>query len=283
MRTDRHARPSIPGSVRHGADGARPLETEAYLRRIGYVGPLTPTVATLEALQRAHLQAVPFEALDCYLGLPIVLEPQALFDKIVVRGRGGFCYELNGLFAELLMALGFRVKRLAARPFTESGLAPPFAHLALLVELDRRWLADVGFGYFSPAPLDLDDRSIQVVDGRRFLVTEEDGGLVAEEQGMSARWGRRHFGYWFTLEPHELAEYAEQCRIYSTDPESGFVRRATASLAFPDGWVTVRRDAVIGGRGGVRLDRPILDDADWRRSLHDLLGIEVPAPPSVSR
>ena len=250
------------------------LDVERYLHRIGYKGPQIPTRETLFALQRAHLLAVPFEALDCHLGVPVRLETDALFDKIVARHRGGFCYELNGLFFELLVALGFRVHRLAARPFTENGvdgLAPPFAHLALLVELERRWLTDVGFGFFSRAPLDVDRRSDQVVDGRRYRVVGERGELAAEDRGMTSRWG-----YAFDLAAHELDEFAEQCRAYSTDPSSGFVRRATVSRAFPDGWVTVTRERVIGGRAGERLDRLITGDADWRATLRSLLGVEVP-------
>jgi N-hydroxyarylamine O-acetyltransferase len=248
------------------------FEVEGYLARIGYTGSTTPNQETLFAIQRAHLLAVPFEALDCYLGVPIRLERDALFDKVVTRRRGGFCYELNGLFGELLLALGFRVTRLAARPFTADGLAPPFAHLALLVELERRWLTDVGFGYFTLAPLDIDEPSIQMHEGRRFRVADEDGALVAEELGMKSRWGYR-----FTLEPHELGDYAEQCRVYSTDPASGFVQHATVSQAYPDGWITVTREQVIGGRGRARLDRPILDDADWRRTLKDLLDVDLAA------
>jgi len=257
------------------------LDVDRYLHRIGYAGAREPTSETLFALQRAHLLAVPFEALDCHLGVPIRLETDALFEKIVVRRRGGFCYELNGLFFELLVALAFRVRRLAARPFTADGagrLAPPFAHLALLVELERRWLTDVGFGFFSRAPLDVDLRSDQVVDGRRYRVVEEGSGLVAEDRGMASRWG-----YAFDLSGHELDEFAGQCRIYSTDPESGFVRRATVSRAFPDGWITVTRDRVLGGRAGERLDRPIADDADWRATLRSLLDVEVPDPGAGGR
>jgi N-hydroxyarylamine O-acetyltransferase len=253
------------------------FDAGVYLKRIGYVGSTSPTTETLRALQRAHLLAVPFEALDCFLGVPIRLDRGALFDKVVLRRRGGFCYELNGLFAELLVALGFTVSRLAARPFTAEGLAPPFAHLALLVELDRRWLADVGFGYFALEPLDIDERNAQIRDERRFRVAEEEGALVAEELGMRSRWGYR-----FTLEPHGLEDYRDQCGAYSTDPASGFVRRATVSQAFTDGWVTVTRDQVIGSRGGQRLDRAIKDDADWRRTLHELFGVDFAPDGQVS-
>jgi len=89
-------------------------DVAAYLDRIGYTGELTPSEPVLRELHRAHLLAVPFENLDISRGVPIQLDYPALFGKIVTRRRGGFCYELNGLFAELLRALGFSVKLLSA-------------------------------------------------------------------------------------------------------------------------------------------------------------------------
>src|SRR4029079_10924309 len=90
------------------------MDVQAYLDRINYRGERAPTAATLRELHRTHLLAVPFENLDIHLGRPIVLDQAALFDKIVRRRRGGFCYELNGLFALLLRELGFEVTLLAA-------------------------------------------------------------------------------------------------------------------------------------------------------------------------
>src|SRR5215207_11196611 len=115
--------------------GDRPMDIQAYLRRIHYRGDLTPTATTLRELHRAHLLAVPFENLDIHLGRPIVLDQDALFDKIVTRRRGGFCYELNGLFALLLRELGFEVTLLAAGVArADGGFGPEFDHLTLLVE-----------------------------------------------------------------------------------------------------------------------------------------------------
>ncbi len=110
-----------------------------YLDRIGARRPDVPNVSALRELHRRHIEAVPFENLSIHLGEPILLVEEALVDKIVRRGRGGFCYELNGLFAVLLTSLGFDVKLLAASVFGEGGvLTPAFDHLTLLVELDER-------------------------------------------------------------------------------------------------------------------------------------------------
>src|SRR5262245_27861823 len=119
---------------------------DAYLGRIGYTGSRAPTLEVLRALHRAHLYAVPFENLDIHAGRRIVLDQDALFQKVVTHRRGGFCYELNGLFAALLRKLGFDVTLLSGRVHNDGGFGPEYDHMTLLVKLDGRWLADVGFG-----------------------------------------------------------------------------------------------------------------------------------------
>src|SRR6267378_8247006 len=121
------------------------LNTKAYLDRINYHGSLAPTAAVLRVLQVAHLLTVPFENLSIHAAQPIVLEDDALFTKIVEKRRGGFCYEANGLFAGLLRELGFDVAMLSAEVANSGGeFGPDFDHMALMVQLERRWLVDVG-------------------------------------------------------------------------------------------------------------------------------------------
>src|SRR5262245_64571627 len=112
------------------------MDRAAYLDRLAYAGSTTTTAETLAELHVAHLLAVPFENLSIHSGETIRLDPDWLFDKIVGRRRGGFCYELNGLFAELLVDLGFHVERLAARVYGAVGhLGIPFDHMALAVSI----------------------------------------------------------------------------------------------------------------------------------------------------
>jgi len=142
------------------------MNVSAYLQRLNYTGPLIPTAITLRALMQAQLLAVPFENLDIHLGQPIVPDESAFFQKIVERQRGGFCYELNGLFAALLPKLGFEVTLFSARVAGENGrFGPEFDHLTLLVQLEERWLADVGFGECFREPLRLDEPGEQVQPG----------------------------------------------------------------------------------------------------------------------
>ena len=132
----------------------RTVEIARYLERISYHGSREPILSTLQALHEAHLLAVPFENLDIALGRAIVLDEASLWTKIVEHHRGGFCYELNGLFAQLLLALGFQVDLLSAAVARETGgFGPDFDHLTLLVHLEQDWLADVGFGESFRQPL----------------------------------------------------------------------------------------------------------------------------------
>ena len=132
------------------------MNAAEYLARIGYDGPLEPSPETLAGLQRAHLLSVPFENLDIHLGRRLVLDRSANFDKIVRRRRGGWCYELNGLFSWLLEELGFRVTLLGSRVEGAAGAGQDLAHLLLLVDLDRPYIADVGFGESSLDPIALE-------------------------------------------------------------------------------------------------------------------------------
>ncbi|MEO6393687.1 MAG: arylamine N-acetyltransferase, partial [Pyrinomonadaceae bacterium] len=122
-------------------------QLDRYLTRIGYAGSTEVSPQTLRDLQLAHLYSVPFENLDISAGRYIRLDLDRLFEKIVNERRGGFCYELNGLFSAMLRSLGFSVDRLAAGVANKSGgFGPKFDHLTLLVHLPEPYLADVGFG-----------------------------------------------------------------------------------------------------------------------------------------
>ena len=134
------------------------MDVQAYLERIEYQGSLTCDHETLRQLHLSHLLHVPFENLSIHAHEPIVLNDVALFEKVVTRRRGGFCYELNGLFAALLRELGFEVSMLSAQVASDQGeFSPDFDHMTLMVGIKQaRWLADVGFGDSFIEPLALE-------------------------------------------------------------------------------------------------------------------------------
>ena len=124
------------------------VDLQAYAKRIQYDGEFTPTLDTLRALHLAHATHIPFENLDELWGRPSPLDLETLAAKLIDSGRGGYCFEQNALFAGVLEAIGFRVTRLAARVRMGSNRIGPRSHMLLAVEIDdnEKWLADVGFG-----------------------------------------------------------------------------------------------------------------------------------------
>jgi N-hydroxyarylamine O-acetyltransferase len=250
------------------------VDIQAYLDRIGYRGPLTPTAETLRALQVAHLQTVPFENLSIHARQPIVLDDESLFDKVVARRRGGFCYELNGIFAALLRALGFQITMLSAAVARADGtFGPDFDHMALLVTLDERWLADVGFGDSFRDPLRLDERGEQPEGTRTFRIDEDgDHLLLLRRDSSEEPWQPQ---YRFTLQPYEFPDYAGMCHFHQTSPESHFTRQTLCSLATPEGRVTLSGMKLITTRGGERQERNVESEEERAALLRELFGVAV--------
>ncbi len=249
------------------------MDTEAYLRRIRYDGPLAPSAETLRRLHAAHLLAVPFENLSIHAGEPIVLEDDALFDKIVGRRRGGFCYELNGLFAALLRSLGFDVAMLSAGVARDDGtFGPDFDHMALTVNLKERWLADVGFGDSFLEPLRLDERGEQRQGGDAYQIAPDGPHLILTQR--KADGGEWEPQYRFTLRPRVYDDYAEMCRHHQTSPESHFTRRRVCSRATEGGRVTLSEMRFITtSRDGGRQERTLTSQEEYAEILREHFGI----------
>lgn len=150
-----------------------------YLRRIGiYEDTLSLTKETLDRLIYAHLTHIPFENLDIYDGgRELCLAPSALFEKVVVHQRGGYCFELNALFCQLLRELGFSVYPVAARVAWRKDHFPPLSHRMSIVVIEgEKYVCDVGFGGPAPAgALALGDDAVQSICGESFSITHEAG------------------------------------------------------------------------------------------------------------
>jgi N-hydroxyarylamine O-acetyltransferase len=245
----------------------------AYLERIGYRGPLEASVETLRSLHLAHLYAVPFENLDIILGRPIALGDAELFDKIVNRRRGGFCYELNGIFSALLRGLGFRVTMLSAEVAREAGgFSPEFDHLALRVDLDKPWLVDVGFGEGFRLPLDLNDDAEQEQDGCRYRIDpiNMDGEYRVLLRRDPDGWTPQ---FRFTLRPRSLEDFGERCRFHQTSPESHFTRGRICTLATPEGRVSLSGLRLIVTTGTERTERWLAGEAEYAAVLRQTFGV----------
>ena len=248
------------------------MEVGAYLDRIGYTGGREPVAATLCELHRAHMLTVPFENLDIPLGQPIGLDLPSLYAKIVDRRRGGFCYELNGLFGWLLEQLGFRVARMSAQVFSGGRLGPPFDHLALLVELEERWLVDVGFGDSFLEALLLDSSEAVIQSGVAYRVVGEGAERTLERRRSGADWTLQ---YMFSLAPHSLEAFADQCRRTQTDPASGFTQKVTCTLPKVDGRMTLSNKRLITSSNGERTEREVTNGEEYVALLKACFGIDL--------
>ena len=249
------------------------MDVAQYLRRISYDGPLEPSRVTLRNLHRQHLYTVPFENLDIALGAPIVLEPARLYDKIVVRRRGGFCYELNGLFCELLRALGFRVSMLSAGVRRDDGgFGPEFDHMLLKVELAEPWLADVGFGESFLDPLPLAAGAQESENGHLYGLSFESGGWELYRRDSD---GTEVPLYRFLDVAHELREYVPMCEYHQTSPESSFTRRRICTLARPDGRITLADTRLIERKNGARKETMLTSEQGLRACLRGRFEVEL--------
>ena len=248
------------------------IDFEAYLQRIEYRGPLQPSAATLKQLQLAHLLAVPFENLSIHRGEPIVLQDTALFEKVVGRRRGGFCYELNGLFCALLRELGFEVAMLSAAVMNpESGFGSQFDHMALLVTLEQRWLVDVGFGDSFREPLLLDERQEQVQGARAYRIDVDGDCFTLWQRDRHGTWTAQ---YRFDLTPHDYEAYAAMCHYHQTSPKSHFTQRRVCSRATTDGRVTLSGTRLITtGGDGQRQEQELRDESEVARVLRQQFGV----------
>lgn len=250
------------------------MNVNAYLKRINYHGATSPSAETLRALQVAHLVAVPFENLSIHAGQPIVLEDDALFHKIVEQKRGGFCYELNGLFAALLRALGFEVRMLSAGVAdAEGSFGPEFDHMTLLVKLEERWLADVGFGDSFLEPLLLDKRGEQRQGRRAFQLKPDGAHLIMLQREGAGEWESQ---YRFTLQPHDYSDYAEMCRYHQTSPQSHFTQKRVCSRATEAGRITLSEMRFIEtSNQGSRQERVLSGQEEYAAVLREHFGIVI--------
>ena len=240
-----------------------------YLTRIGYTGPIKPTLEALHGIHRAHLLAIPYENLDIHLGRPLSLDIHLIFDKLVQRRRGGWCYEMNGLLAWALREVGFNVTLLGGTVGRERlGPLAEGNHLIMLVQLDQPWLADAGFGNGILEPLPL-------IEGEH-----KQNGFVFRLAHAGQRWNFYNHdyggpGFDFTLEPRTLGDFAERCHWLQTSPDSGFVRVAVCHRWHADG-LTSLRGAVLQHitPDGVK-EQVIESESDYRYSLDNTFDLDL--------
>lgn len=255
------------------------MNLEDYWWRIDFRGNGEPNAGTLRRLHLAHLHMVPFENLDIPLGRPIRLGLPAIYEKIVTRRRGGFCYELNGLFGWLLKEMGFRVEMLSGRVFGGGEPGPEFDHMTLLVDIGEPLIVDVGFGDSFVEPLPLDDKE-RFQHGYWYRFLKQGGGWRLERRRADSDWVPQ---YVFNLKPHQLEEFAPMCHYQQTSSDSVFTKKSVCSKATPDGRITLSNGRLIVTTQGGREERKIESAEECRTLLKTHFGIEFDPEADVGR
>jgi N-hydroxyarylamine O-acetyltransferase len=253
------------------------MNIRTYLERIGYDKAVRLDIESLFGLHRTHLLTVPFENLDIHAGKPIQLTERALWNKIIIRQRGGFCYELNGMFAWLLKQIGFEVTYLNGRVYNAEGKRGlEFDHLTLLVRLptdDQYWLADVGFGdsFFEPLRFGVDGEQVQGL--RAYRLEQVAAGYDLLKRDFDGNWSRQYF---FDLQPCVFpSDYESACLYHQISPQSSFTQRRVISLATPGGRLTLDSQNLSITTNGKRIKRKLKNEADFQEMLRTYFGIEL--------
>jgi N-hydroxyarylamine O-acetyltransferase len=233
---------------------------DSYLERLGIGADPTPSWPVLCDLVTRHLHIVPFENLDIVNGTPPPLSTAAVLHKVAIRRRGGFCYELNEAFRALLTHLGFKVRRIEARVWSDARetFGEPFDHLALVVCLpEGEFLTDVGFGDNNRTPLRLPTDTVTDLSGEYTLqpISDELCVLSRPERPL----------YEMTLTEQPLSAFATMHRHHQTSPDSFFTQGLICTRATPSGRITLSSDRLIITEGAERSERTVDRDQALER------------------
>jgi N-hydroxyarylamine O-acetyltransferase len=246
-----------------------PMNLRGYFERIGYHGRTDPSLETLLAVHRAHALAIPYENLDVVLEVPVDQSPEHIYEKIVGRGRGGWCYEMNGLLGWALGEIGFHVTRLSGAVMRVHHGDDAFGnHLVLRVDLEEPWIADVGIGdgILEAIPL----RESEFVQGDRRFRLEQ---LAEDEWRFHNREGGMPPSFDFRSSGSDEARLAATCASLQSDPESMFRQNLVSQRMTDDGVYFLLGRMLTGPDGGRRF---VDSEQELIDVLTNVLGITVP-------
>ena len=249
------------------------MNVQAYLDRIGYQGSLVPDLVLLRELQSLHINEIPFENLDIHYGREIRLDKDRIFRKLMEEKRGGFCYELNGLFYFLLEALGFEISRISARVYgSNQEFGQEYDHLAILCKLpEGQFLVDVGFGEFSRYPL-LFQKEKEIKDPRgifRFEAYGADRFLVSQK--VDGEWKAE---YHFSPQKRAYEEFEEMCQFHQQSEQSPFTQKRLCTRATANGRISLLNDRLKVQKGAETEEIAIQSEEDVKKFLNQYFGIQ---------
>jgi N-hydroxyarylamine O-acetyltransferase len=251
------------------------MNLNSYLQRIKISQCEKPNLSFLSKLQEQHLLSVPFENFDIHQGKKIVLEENRFYEKVVVNRRGGFCYELNGLFCWLLRSLDFSVSMASSQVYrlAEDKFTPQFDHMVLLVNLEKAYLVDVGFGDTFRKPIALPDGILEDISGMYRVQPfgpAPDTYILQKKEKNS--W--QHV-YSFTTHPRVISDFKQMCTFHQTSPESHFTQEIICTMATKTGRVSLSEDFLTNTGGNSKRKRRVTSPEDFRKMLIQIFGIHL--------
>ena len=254
-------------------------DTEKYLERIGMQSFEKPDKATLDALILAHLRTVPFENLDIFdADIGTNLNIESLFEKIVLKRRGGYCFELNAAFTALLEGLGYDCCPVAVRVVWNATRFMPLSHRAAIVTIDGvRYFADVGFGGPSPQGSLLIDEPGEQPSGSNVFLVERGGehGTVI----FRVVDGKKEQLLMFLENRCDPIDFLAPNSHLSLSHYSGFRKGRLANVVTPTGNKTLSGNVLtINTTGGEPVQQTLETEAEIRSALKEHFGIDVDIP-----
>ncbi|CAB3799001.1 Arylamine N-acetyltransferase [Paraburkholderia fynbosensis] len=254
------------------------VNLQHYFARIGYEGPRAATLEVLQTIHRLHPAAIPFENLNPLTRRPVKLDLESVESKLVTARRGGYCFEQNALFANVLMQLGFKVTPLLGRVLwgRESDAVPPRTHMVLRIDIGTdAWIADVGFGSVTlSAPLRLSTGLTQQTPLGTFRLADASrDALYLEVQAHDESWARV---YRFDLQPVEWIDYETSNWYTSTSPDSIFASNLIVCRVLPEARLTLFNDQLNerAGSGQMISERQLVSADELAVCLHERFGLD---------
>lgn len=249
------------------------FDLSTYFRRISYSGRAAADTATLHAIMRHQLFSIPFENLDVQAGKVVSMVPSDIAGKLLHQKRGGYCYELNGLFAMALEALGITYRFVAARPMFYPARRPK-THMAVIAEVDgRQWLCDLGFGSYgirAPMALDMLDTDL-MQDFDTFRLSRDARGDYLLQAKVEGDWADQ---YAFDLSHQEWIDFVPANYLNSTHPDAIFVQKLLVIQHHPEGRSILLGDMLKTITAG-RIQKQPLPKEKIANVLKDLFSLSV--------
>ncbi|MEG3639022.1 arylamine N-acetyltransferase family protein [Magnetococcus sp. PR-3] len=250
------------------------MDIERVLHRIGYDGTCVPSLALLATLQQQFLTHIPFENLDIHQQIPLDYSPQGVFDKLVKAGRGGLCYELNGLFYDLLTSLGYAVDFIAAEMFPGDALRGKTDHMALLVHWEGAcYLVDVGNGKVFGQPLSIHNPTRVQGEDTLYTVGPYATDYLALFLEQDNAWQPR---YAFKVTPQKRADFQSACHHTQTSADSIFTQKRLVTRPMPGGRKTLTDGVYLQTKDGQRQEKCIPTAQAYLHVLQNEFGITLP-------